>query len=38
MLYGLSGCVLDYVMLMVGGNVGLIGMFKVSCMIILLFK
>jgi GTPase len=29
-LYGLSGCAPDYVMLMVGGNAGLIGMSKVS--------
>jgi len=28
-LYGLSGCAPDYVMLMVGGNAGLIGMSKV---------
>jgi GTPase len=27
-LYGLSGCAPDYVMLMVGGNAGLIGMSK----------
>jgi GTPase len=29
-LYGLSGCAPDYVMLMVGGNAGMIGMSKVS--------
>ncbi|CAD6585720.1 MAG: hypothetical protein TREMPRED_004223 [Tremellales sp. Tagirdzhanova-0007] len=29
-LYGLSGCAPDYVMLMVGGNAGLIGMSKAS--------
>jgi GTPase len=29
-LYGLSGCAPDYVMLMVGGNAGLIGMSKVG--------
>jgi GTPase len=32
-LYGLSGCAPDYVMLMVGGNAGLIGMSKVSSFI-----
>lgn len=29
-LYGLSGCAPDYVMLMVGGNAGMIGMSKVT--------
>ena len=32
-LYGLSGCAPDYVMLMVGGNAGLIGMSKVSFLV-----